>query len=72
MNDMGILKILGLNVKYERLKRGWTQEEFAEILNVHEKHICKIETGKQNITLKTLTKIADALGVSEAALLERR
>lgn len=66
-----ILKVFGLNVKLERLKKGYTQAQFAEILNVHEKHICKIETGHQNVTLKTLSKIAEALDIDENKLLER-
>lgn len=70
MND--ILKVFGLNVKYERLKHNLTQEQLAEILEVHEKHICKIETGNQNVTLKTLSKIANALNTNESNLLERR
>ena len=64
-----ILKIFGLNVKIERLRLGLTQSQLAEILDVHEKHICKIETGHQNVTLKTLSKIAKALKVDESALL---
>lgn len=70
MNGEDLLKIFGFNVKVERMKKGLTQAQFAEILNVHEKHICKIETGKQNVTLKTLAKIADALGVKESVLIE--
>ena len=64
-----ILKIFGLNVKIERLRLGYTQAQLAEILNIHEKHICKIETGHQNVTLKTLSKIAKALNVKESELL---
>lgn len=56
MNDDNILKIFGFNLKVLRMKNGLTQFQLAEKLNVHEKHICKIETGKQNVTLKTLEK----------------
>ena len=70
MDENNILKTFGINVKIERLKLGYTQAQLAEILNVHEKHICKIETGHQNVTIKTLSKIANALGVSENILLE--
>ena len=71
-NTDNLLKIFGINVKRERLRLGYTQEEFAEILNVHEKHISKIETGHQNVTLKTLSKIAKALDVDESVLLENK
>ena len=67
-----ILKIFGLNVKLERLKMGYTQAELAELLNMHEKHICKIETGHQNVTIKTLSKIAKVLKIGENVLLEDR
>lgn len=69
MTGEQLLKIFGFNVKVERMKKGLTQAQLAEIINVHEKHICKIETGKQNVTLKTLAKIALALEVKEYILL---
>ncbi len=72
MDNQDILKTFGLNVKIERLKMGLTQAQLAETLNIHEKHICKIETGHQNVTLKTLSKIAGALDVKWNALLETK
>jgi conserved hypothetical protein len=72
MNDDNILKIFGFNLKVLRMKNGLTQFQLAEKLNVHEKHICKIETGKQNVTLKTLEKIAKALEVEPSILLENK
>lgn len=72
MNNDDILKTFGLNVKIERLKMGITQAQLAELLNFHEKHICKIETGHQNVTIKTLSKIAQALKVDENILLEKK
>ncbi len=72
MNDDNILKVFGFNLKVLRMKKGLTQFQLAEKLNVHEKHICKIETGKQNVTLKTLEKIAKALDVEPSVLLENK
>ena len=69
MDEEKLLKVFGFNMKVERMKQGLTQAQLAEMLNVHEKHICKIETGKQNVTLKTLAKIANVLGVEESSLL---
>ena len=40
------------------------------MIDVHEKYIGKIETGKQNITLRTLNKIAQALNIDIIRLLE--
>ncbi len=72
MNDDNILKVFGFNLKVLRMKKGLTQFQLAEKLNVHEKHICKVETGKQNVTLKTLEKIAKALDVEPSVLLENK
>ena len=72
MEEDILLKVFGFNLKVERMKRGWTQAQFAEMLNVHEKHVCKIETGKQNITLKTLAKISNVLGSTESSLLDEK
>ncbi|MBR1425612.1 helix-turn-helix transcriptional regulator [bacterium] len=69
MAEDDILKTFGLNVKIARLKKNLTQAQLAEILNIHEKHVCKIETGHQNVTLKTLSKIAYSLDIEENALL---
>jgi transcriptional regulator with XRE-family HTH domain len=63
MDDREVLKKFGLNLKIERTKKGITQEELAEMIDVHEKYISKIETGKQNVTIKTLNKLSSALGV---------
>ena len=63
MDDKEFMKKFGMNLKIQRLKRGYTQEKFAEIVDMHEKHIGKIETGNQNVTLKTVNKLANALNV---------
>ena len=63
MDDKDFLKKFGMNLKIQRLKQGYTQEVFAEMANMHEKHIGKIETGNQNITLKTINRLANALKI---------
>ena len=45
-----------------RRERGITQEELAERLDTAERNVRRIEAG-QNITLRTLSRIAVALGV---------
>ena len=63
MNDKELFETVGLNIRVERTKKRITQAILAELIDVHEKYIGKIETGKQNITLKTLNRIANALNV---------
>lgn len=70
MDDKELFNRIGLNVRVERTIKRLTQAQLAEMIDVHEKYIGKIETGKQNITLKTLNKIANALNIDITRLLE--
>ena len=70
MDDKEHFNRIGLNVRVERTIKRLTQAQLAEMIDVHEKYIGKIETGKQNITLKTLNKIANALNIDITRLLE--
>lgn len=55
---------LGDNIRVYREFRGFTQEKLAELSNISEKHLSKIERGKINIKLDTLVNIANALNMS--------
>jgi transcriptional regulator with XRE-family HTH domain len=70
MNDNEVFNLIGLNVRVERTLKRLTQAQLAELVDVHEKYIGKIEAGKQNITIKTLNKIANALQISLIRLIE--
>ena len=72
MNDEQLLNRIGLNVRVERTIKQLTQAQLAELIDVHEKYIGKIETGKQNVTVRTLNKIAQALNINIIRLLEDR
>lgn len=64
MLDEEFLKSFGFNLKMCRLKRGLTQAELGEKIDVSEHRLSEIERGKCNITLKTVNKIANALNVA--------
>ncbi len=72
MDDKELFNLIGLNVRVERTIKQLTQAQLAEKIDVHEKYIGKIETGKQNVTIKTLNKIACALNIDIIRLLEKR
>lgn len=63
MDEQEILKKIAFNIKIERMRKNLTQFKFAEMINVHEKYIGQVESGRQNIILKTLIKISKALDV---------
>ena len=63
---------LGLKIAYYRKKAGYTQEAFAEKSGKRVNFLGQIEgTGTiRGVSLETLFKIADVLGISPAKLLE--
>lgn len=64
MLDEEFLKSFGFNLKMCRLKRGLTQAELGEKVDISEHRLSEIERGKCNITLKTVNKIANALDIT--------
>lgn len=65
-----ILKKIGLNFRVERIKRGLSQERFAEIANVHTNYIGKVERGEQNLTIKKLVELTNVLEISVDRVME--
>jgi len=63
---------LGLKIAYYRKKAGYTQEAFAEKIGKSVNFLGQVEgTGTvKGVSLETLFKIADVLGISPAKLLE--
>ncbi len=72
MNYKELFDRIAFNIKVERTIKRLTQAKLAELIDVHEKYIGVIEAGKQNITLKTLNKIANALNIDISKLFEKR
>lgn len=73
INDTIIMKAkidnIGLLIRDERLLRGMTQEELGEKVGVGKAQISKIESGK-GLTIKTVTKVLDALNLSASVQLQ--
>ena len=67
---MDIRKQVGRNVRRFRLERDWSQEELAFQSDIHQTYLSGVENGARNPTITVLKKLADALGVRPAALLE--
>lgn len=62
-------RTVGKNLRAYRTARGWSQEAFAEMLQVHRTRMGKLERGECNLRLGTLEGIAVRLGVDPVALL---
>ena len=62
-------KVLGAKLRQERLKQDWTQEMLAEKVDVSRAYIGQIERGERSLTLDTLIRLANQLGVTADDLL---
>lgn len=58
------MKLVGEHSRKLRKKKGLTQEDLAELTSLTQPYIAGFESGDRNITLDSLGKIIDALGVS--------
>lgn len=67
---MDMRRQVGLNVQRIRRACGWSQEELAFRSGLHRTYISGIERGARNPTVTVLKELADALGVTPAALVE--
>jgi len=62
-------RILAKKIKLLRFSRGWSQETLAELCGFHRSYIANIESGKHNVSLDNLERIAQAFEVPIAELL---
>jgi DNA-binding XRE family transcriptional regulator len=65
-----MLAPIALKLRVLRERRGLTQKEAAELAEVSELTLYRLETGKQTPYMPTVTKIARAYGVPLEELLE--
>lgn len=70
MNEKKAIDLLvGSNIKAERVKAGYTQEQFSELIGIGTKSLSAVERGTVGVSLTTLLRICKVLGVSSNALL---
>ena len=63
MLDNEFLKEFGFKLKMYRMKKGITQAQLGELVDISEHRISEIENGRCNITLKSVNKIFNALNI---------
>ena len=51
--------------------KGMSQEQLAELADLHRNYVGGIERGERNVALRNILKLARALGVTPAKLLQR-
>ena len=68
---MDIRVVFARNLKHYRQACGLTQAALAAAMDVDRAHVSAMEREEQNVTIVTLQKVANALGVEPAQLLAK-
>ena len=71
-NCLDLIKILADNVRSYRFQRNLSQEELADKCGLHRTYIGSVERGERNVTLRTLSILADALNIQVTDLLIKK
>lgn len=53
-----------MRIRKAREDAGYTREKFAELLDVSVSYLAEVERGRTNVSVKTLIKICNVLGLS--------
>ena len=61
--------VVGRNIRRLRRERGLSQEDLADEIGVHRTYMGGVERGERNLTLRSLERLAERLGVSPLSLL---
>lgn len=60
----------GQRVRQLRVERGLSQEDLAELADLHRNYVSQIEGGRRNVSFLNILKLAHGLKVRPAKLIE--
>jgi transcriptional regulator with XRE-family HTH domain len=63
-------KTVGRNLRAYRQARGLSQEAFADLVGVHRTYMGGLERGERNLTLRSVERIAEQIGVDPLLLMD--
>jgi len=66
-----ITQEIGNRIRRLRQKQGITQEKLAEKADLHHTYIGQVERGEKNLSVATLEKILEALGITFSEFFEK-
>jgi transcriptional regulator with XRE-family HTH domain len=69
MGEESLQLRLGAAIRERRIALGLSQEGFADAIKMHRAYYSKIERGERNLTLLTLLRVANGLGIKPSQLL---
>jgi transcriptional regulator with XRE-family HTH domain len=61
---------LGRRIRLLRSKRGWTQQQFADMTGIGRVHVSELENGKREAGLRMLEKLAGTFEIGVSDLLK--
>jgi len=61
---------LGAKIRHLRIQRQWRQIDLAAHAGLSKTHICDLETGKREVGLVALERLAEALDIKPSELLK--
>jgi len=70
MKDVDLLAALGKRIKDLRTEKGMSQQEFAAQLDYEKSNMSRMESGKVNLRIASLNKVAQVLGITLSELLD--
>lgn len=70
MSDSPLSKLFGAVVRKRRLDAGLSQEDLAELAQIHPTYMSMVERGGRNLTLGVAARIAGALKVNFSELIK--
>lgn len=66
------MQVLALNVRRLRSEAGWSQTELAQRTGLSQTWISRLEAGRENPTLETIQRLAEALERNLIELFEQQ
>ena len=64
MSEEVLARRFGELVRRLRREQGYSQEDFAFRVGLHQTYVSSIERGERNVTIGTASKIAEALDIT--------
>jgi transcriptional regulator with XRE-family HTH domain len=61
---------VGARIRELRSARGWSQEGYADICEIHRSHMGEIERGEVDVAISTLAKLAKGLDMQVWTMLK--
>ena len=68
---MNIMQKLGIVIREKRIKDALSQEDLAELVNLHRTYIGSVERGERNISIENIQKISKALNITLSELFKK-